>query len=126
MASTEDVGTVEGRLPLASYCNPRDETEEFCLGKQRERAEKLCGQPPWFSGRCGLWLSRECQLLKILIGSFSFLLFIYLNCFFVCTLCLYVLYKMLKDFHYNDFEFERINVKIDSKALCLSTNPYML
>lgn len=38
---------------------------------------------------------------------------------------------MLKDFHYDDFEFKRIllegiNGKIDSKALCLSTNPYML
>lgn len=38
---TEDVGTMEGRLPLASYCSPRDETEEFCLGKQRESREPL-------------------------------------------------------------------------------------
>lgn len=90
----------------------------FRLGKQR--AEKVCWQPTWFSGRCGL--RQECPLLT---GSFSFLLFIclfvYLTLFLFYTLCLYILYKMFKDFHCN-FEFkrillERINAKIDSKAI---------
>lgn len=96
----------------------------FHLGKQR--AEKVCWQPTWFSGRCGL--RQECPLLT---GSFSFLLFIYLfvylTLFLFYTLCLYILYKIFKDFHCN-FEFkrillERINAKIDSKALYLNTNP---
>lgn len=33
-----------------------------------ERVEKVCGQPMGFSGRLGLWLSRQCRLYELGAG----------------------------------------------------------
>lgn len=48
------LGRVEGRLQLMFCCRTRDVTGGLGLGEEREREEKVCGQPTWFSGRHGL------------------------------------------------------------------------
>jgi hypothetical protein len=56
----------QGRLPSVFCCRVADATGKLDLeGKKIEKAnerEEVYGQLIWFSGRCGLWVSKGCML----------------------------------------------------------------